>query len=149
MGRLRRLFDAFCTSELDQLVSDANALSPRPLGPGARIAFIAKFLGRTLDYTYEIEEYVPGEHLVMRTMEGPFPMRAGYTGTALVDGGAPFAGGTTVIDDGSTAAVAELTGYSIVEAAGPDDAKALAEGCPLLSEGRGRFSLQIFELGQM
>ncbi|TFC17631.1 ArsR family transcriptional regulator [Cryobacterium algoritolerans] len=30
MGRLRRLFDAFWTSELDQLVSDAHALRSRP-----------------------------------------------------------------------------------------------------------------------
>ena len=30
-------------------------------------------------YTYEIVEFVPGEHLVMRTTEGPFPMETSYT----------------------------------------------------------------------
>ena len=73
----------------------------------------------------------------------------GRVGSALVDGGAPFAGGLALVDDGATAAAADLTGYSIVEAADLDAAKALAEGHPFLSEGKGRFSLQIFELGQM
>lgn len=73
----------------------------------------------------------------------------GRIGSALVDGGAPFAGGTAVVDDGSTAAAADLTGYSIVEAASLDEAKSLADEHPFLSEGKGRFSLQIFELGQM
>ena len=73
----------------------------------------------------------------------------GRIGSALVDGGAPFARGAAVVDDGSTAAAADLTGYSIVEAADLDQAKALADGHPFLSEGKGRFSLQIFELGQM
>jgi len=64
-------------------IASAEWRSPRPLALGARIAFIATFLGRTLDYTYEIEEYVPGERLVMRTLEGPFPMRTEYTWAAL------------------------------------------------------------------
>ncbi len=73
----------------------------------------------------------------------------GRIGSALAEVGAPFAGGTALVDDGSTAAAADLTGYSVVEAASLDEAKALAEGHPFLSEGKGRFSLQIFELGQM
>ncbi len=50
---------------------------------GARVAFVARFLGRRLEYTYEIVDYVPGERLVMRTAEGPFPMETSYTWTAV------------------------------------------------------------------
>jgi uncharacterized membrane protein len=53
--------------------------SPKPLSVGTRIAFTAAFLGRELVYTYEVAELVPGERLVMRTAEGPFPMETTYT----------------------------------------------------------------------
>jgi len=43
------------------------------------VAFVARFLGRRLDYTYELVELVPGQRLVMRTCEGPFPMETSYT----------------------------------------------------------------------
>jgi uncharacterized protein YndB with AHSA1/START domain len=53
--------------------------SPPPPVQGSRIAFVARFLGRRLAYTYEIVELEPGERLVMRTSEGPFPMETTYT----------------------------------------------------------------------
>lgn len=53
--------------------------TPPPVGLGARVAFVAHFLGRRLAYTYEVTEYAPGARLVMRTAEGPFPMETTYT----------------------------------------------------------------------
>jgi len=52
--------------------------TPPPLAVGSRLAFVARFLGRRLAYTYEIDALVPGERLVMRTADGPFPMETTY-----------------------------------------------------------------------
>ena len=58
----------------------------RPVRVGSKVAFVAEFLGKTLSYTYEVVELVPGERLVMRTAEGPFPMETSYTWEALAAG---------------------------------------------------------------
>jgi uncharacterized membrane protein len=53
-------------------------LTDRPLRVGTRLAFAAEFLGRRMAYTYEVVEHEPGERLVMRTADGPFPMETTY-----------------------------------------------------------------------
>lgn len=53
--------------------------TPPPVRRGSQMAFVARFLGRRLAYTYEVIDHVPGERLVMRTAEGPFPMETTYT----------------------------------------------------------------------
>jgi uncharacterized membrane protein len=49
-----------------------------PARVGTQAAFVAKFLGRRLAYTYEIVELEPNARLVMRTADGPFPMETTY-----------------------------------------------------------------------
>jgi hypothetical protein len=52
--------------------------TPPPLAVGSRVAFIARFLGRRLEYTYEVVEWRTNERLVMRAVDGPFPMETTY-----------------------------------------------------------------------
>jgi uncharacterized membrane protein len=54
---------------------------------GSRIAFVAQFLGRRIAYTFEIVDLVEGEHLAMRTTQGPFPMETTYTWESTPAGG--------------------------------------------------------------
>ena len=53
---------------------------------GSRIAIVAELLGRKLEFTYEIVEFEPGEKLVMRSIEGPFPMETVYRFEETRDG---------------------------------------------------------------
>ncbi|MDX6682351.1 MAG: hypothetical protein QOG94_2390 [Solirubrobacteraceae bacterium] len=59
-------------------IVDVQWQTPGPLAIGSRLAFVARLLGRPLDYTYEVCEHVPGERFVMRTEEGPFAVETTY-----------------------------------------------------------------------
>ena len=60
--------------------------TPPPLQIGSQVEFVARFLGRTLRYTYEFVELIPGKSLIMRTQQGPFPMETTYTWDPEPDG---------------------------------------------------------------
>ena len=47
---------------------------------------VAKFLGKTLAYTYEFVEVLPEERVTMRTAQGPFPMATTYAWSAPTPG---------------------------------------------------------------
>lgn len=70
-----------------QNIESVEWATPGPLTVGSRVAFVARFLGRRLAYTYEVKELVPGELLVQSTTEGPFPMETTYTWTDNPAGG--------------------------------------------------------------
>jgi len=60
-------------------IESADWVTEPELAVGSRVTFRARFLGRRLAYTYEFVDVVPGERVVMRTAEGPFPMETTYT----------------------------------------------------------------------
>ena len=76
-----------------------------PLRPGSRVTFTARFLGRQLGYTYEITDFTPGQRLVMRTAQGPFPMETTYTWQAIDEGSTRM----TLRNRGEPAGFPELT----------------------------------------
>jgi hypothetical protein len=69
-----------------QNITTAEWRTPPPLRVGSRVAFVAQFLGRTLEYTYEVAAWEPGRRLVMRTADGPFEMETTYEWTPVRDG---------------------------------------------------------------
>jgi len=60
-------------------IKSVELLTDPPLRVGSQMSFVAQFLGRRIEYTYEVVEEVAGERLVMRTADGPFPMETTYT----------------------------------------------------------------------
>ena len=50
-----------------------------PLTIGSRFRFTSQFLGRRLEYTYEVVELIAAERLVMRSDQSPFRMETTYT----------------------------------------------------------------------
>ena len=67
-------------------------------------------------------------------------------GPALTDIGTPFGPGSSLVDDGSAGSATSLTGYSIVEAPSMEAACSLADGHPYLSEGKGNYAIDLYEL---
>ncbi len=61
--------------------------TPPPVAVGSRLRFSARFLGRPLEYTYEVKEIDAGRRLVMTTAQGPFPMETTYTWEDALGGG--------------------------------------------------------------
>jgi hypothetical protein len=70
----------------------------------------------------------------------------GTVGPALVDVGTPFGQGTSVVDDGSSGKAIALSGFSIVEAGSLDEARSHAASHPYLSEGKGNYAVEVYEM---
>lgn len=59
-------------------VVESGVLSDGPMRQGIRVARVAKFLGKRIEYVNEVIEYDPGIRLVMKSVSGPFPMTISY-----------------------------------------------------------------------
>ena len=66
------------TSTWYRNIQSVEWVSKIPTAVGTQVRFRARFLGRTLEYIYEVVEFDPGSRLVMSTAEGPFPMETTY-----------------------------------------------------------------------
>ena len=64
-------------------IKSVKWISEKSLQPGSQVAFVAHFMGKVLEYTYEIITHDPGKILVMRTAQGPFPMQTTYKWEAV------------------------------------------------------------------
>ena len=92
-----------------------------PVEVGSRVAFVARFLGRRLAYTYEFVE-LTAAHLVMRTAQGPFPMETTYTWTTPSHGATRM----TLRNRGEPAGFSKLTAPFIAGAMRRANTKDLA-----------------------
>jgi uncharacterized membrane protein len=58
---------------------EARLLGDGPLAEGSRVARVASFLGRKVEYVNEITTLDPGRILEMRSVKAPFPMHITYS----------------------------------------------------------------------
>jgi hypothetical protein len=58
---------------------EARLLGEGPLREGSRVARVASFMGRRVEYVNEITALRPGSVLEMRSVKAPFPMQITYT----------------------------------------------------------------------
>lgn len=68
-------------------IKRVESKTSKPLRVGSQMDFVAQFLGRTIAYTYEVIEMVPGERFVMATSQGPFAMETTYDWSDSPSGG--------------------------------------------------------------
>jgi uncharacterized membrane protein len=57
----------------------ARLVGDGPLAEGSRVARVASFMGRKVEYVNEITALEPGRKLDMRSVKAPFPMHITYT----------------------------------------------------------------------
>lgn len=101
--------------------------------------FIMIYKGEATD----MAEMTPEQGAEVMAKWGAWMQRVG---DALVDVGSPFGPGRSVVDDGTEGTPESLTGYSIVAADDLAAAVSLTDGHPYLSEGKGDYSIEVFEL---
>jgi uncharacterized membrane protein len=78
-------------------VREVRMETPPPLRAGSRVARVAAFLGRRVEYVNEIAELDPDRVLDMRSVKAPFPMRVTYSFADAEGAGGAEGGAATVV----------------------------------------------------
>jgi uncharacterized membrane protein len=60
-------------------VREVRMETPPPVKTGTRVARVASFLGKRVEYVNEVTELDPERVLDMRSVKAPFPMRVTYS----------------------------------------------------------------------
>jgi hypothetical protein len=107
---------------------------------------VSKFLFLYRGPAQPMEDFTPEQSAEQMQAWGAW---MGKLGSAMVDPGAPFGARAAVSDNGASPAPSDQNGYTIVEAESLEAARAFTDGHPFLSEGKGRFAVEIFELVPM
>jgi uncharacterized membrane protein len=68
-------------------LSDVRLVTDGPFGLGSRVARVASFLGRRIEYVNEVTALEPGARLAMRSVKAPFPMTVVYEFEDAATGG--------------------------------------------------------------
>ncbi len=107
---------------------------------------MSKFLFLYRGPAQPMEDFTPEQSAEQMQAWGAW---MGKLGPAMVDPGAPFGARAAVGDNGTSPAPSDQNGYTIVEADSLEAARAFTDGHPFLTEGKGRFAVEIFELVPM
>ncbi len=67
-------------------ITQSRTLTEQPMGKGAQVERVAKFLGRRIEYVNEVDIYDPEKELLMHSVKGPFPMTVRYQFEDAADG---------------------------------------------------------------
>ncbi len=91
IGRARPEVAAYCCDPDNVTAWYANIKAVQwetspPVAEGSRFRFTSGFLGRRLEYTYEVVEFLPAQRFVMRSDTGPFAMETTYAWEDAADG---------------------------------------------------------------
>jgi uncharacterized membrane protein len=84
VGRPRESVAAYMTDPANDPewiggLREARVVGGGPLAEGSRVARVASFMGRKVEYVNEITALEPGRTLDMRSVKAPFPMHITYT----------------------------------------------------------------------
>lgn len=80
------MFDPNNTIRWVSGIKEVRDIQNLPLQVGTTQHRIADFVGKEVDFTLEVREYIPDQLLVMTTKSGPFPMQVTYQIYSLSEG---------------------------------------------------------------